>query len=40
VIAEFALFWQGKSSYQFDPVFREVPVLPVLKESDYLMVGP
>ena len=40
VIAEFALFWQGKSSYEFDPVFREVPVLPVLKDSDYLVVEP
>jgi hypothetical protein len=40
VIAEFALFWQGKSSYEFDPVFKEVPVLPVLKESDYLLIEP
>jgi len=40
VIAEFALFWQGKSSYEFDPVFKEVPVLPVLKESDYLFIEP
>jgi len=38
VIAEFALFWQGKSSYEFDPVFKEVPVLPILKEEDYLLV--
>lgn len=38
VIAEFALFFQGKSSYEFDPVFRNVPVLPLLKESDYLVV--
>jgi hypothetical protein len=40
VIAEFALFWQGKSSYEFDPVFRKVPVLPVLDDSDYLVVEP
>lgn len=40
VIAEFALFWQGKSSYEFDPVFRKVAVLPVLKDSDYLVVEP
>ena len=38
VIAEFALFWQGKSSYEFDPIFKEIPVLPILKESDYLLV--
>ncbi len=38
VIAEFALFFQGKSSYEFDPVFKEVPVLLRLKESDYLVV--
>jgi hypothetical protein len=38
VIAEFALFWQGKSSYEFDPVFKEVPVLPLLKNEDYLLV--
>jgi hypothetical protein len=38
VIAEFALFWQGKSSYEFDPIFKEVPVLPLLKDEDYFMV--
>ena len=38
VIAEFALFKQGKSSYEFDPVFKEVPVLPLLKDEDYLLV--
>ena len=38
VIAEFALFFQGKSSYEFDPVFKQVPVLPRLKDSDYLVV--
>ncbi|MEJ2110421.1 MAG: hypothetical protein P8Z37_10995 [Acidobacteriota bacterium] len=40
LIAEFALFWQAKSSYEFDPVFRDVPILPLLKESDYLHVDP
>jgi hypothetical protein len=38
VIAEFALFRQGKSSYEFDPVFKKVPILPLLKSSDYLLV--
>lgn len=38
VIAEFALFYQGKSSYEFDPVFKQVPVLPLLKDEDYLLV--
>jgi hypothetical protein len=38
VIAEYALFWQGSSSFEFDPVFKEVPVLPVLKDSDYLRI--
>jgi len=38
VIAEFALFWQGKSSYEFDPIFKEVPVLPLLRDEDYLIV--
>ena len=38
VIAEFALFFQGKSSYEFDPVFKKVPVLPRLKDSDFLVV--
>jgi hypothetical protein len=38
VIAEFALFWQGKTNFEFDPVFVEVPVLPVLKNSDYLRI--
>lgn len=38
VIAEFALFWQGKSDFEFDPVFKEVPVLPLLKNEDYLMI--
>ena len=38
IIAEFALFFQGKSSYEFDPVFKNVPVLPLLKDSDFLVV--
>lgn len=38
VVAEYALFWQGKSSFEFDPIFKEVPVLPLLKDSDYLRV--
>jgi hypothetical protein len=38
VIAEFALFWQGKTKFEFDPVFKEVPVLPILKDSDYLTI--
>ena len=38
VIAEYALFWQGSCSFEFDPVFKEVPVLPLLKDSDYLRV--
>jgi hypothetical protein len=38
VIAEYALFWPGKTHFEFDPIFREVPVLPVLKDSDYLRI--
>ena len=38
MIAEYALFWQGKTNFEFDPVFKEVPVLPILKDSDYLMI--
>jgi hypothetical protein len=38
VIAEVALFRLGKSSFEFDPVFKVVPVLPRLKDSDYLQV--
>jgi hypothetical protein len=38
VIAEFALFWQGKTRFEFDPLFKEVPILPMLKESDYFMI--
>jgi hypothetical protein len=38
VIAEYALFWPGKTRFEFDPVFKEVPVLPLLKDSDYLRI--
>jgi hypothetical protein len=38
VIAEVALFRLGKSTFEFDPVFKTVPVLPQLKDSDYLQV--
>jgi hypothetical protein len=38
VIAEFALFRLGKSNFEFDPVFKMVPVLPRLQDSDYLVI--
>jgi hypothetical protein len=38
VIAEVALFRLSKSTFAFDPVFRDVPVLPLLKNSDCLVV--
>jgi hypothetical protein len=38
VIAEYALFWPGKTHFEFDPIFKEVPVLPLLKDSDYLRI--
>lgn len=38
VIAEVALFRLGKSSFEFDPVFKEVPTLPILKDADYLQI--
>jgi hypothetical protein len=38
VIAEIALFRLSKSNFEFDPVFKEVSVLPRLKDSDYLQV--
>jgi hypothetical protein len=38
VITEFALFRLGNSNFEFDPVFKEVPVLPRLRDSDYLEV--
>ena len=38
IIAEVALFRLSKSSFEFDPVFKEVPLLPRLEDSDYLEV--
>jgi len=38
VIAEVVLFRLGKGNFEFDPVFKKVPVLPLLKDSDYLLV--
>ncbi len=38
VIAEVALFRLGKSTFKFYPIFKEVSVLPLLKDSDYLEV--
>jgi hypothetical protein len=38
VITEFALFRLGQSSFDFDPVFKKVPILPILRNSDYLLV--
>lgn len=38
IIAEVALFRLGKGNFEFDPVFKRVPVLPRLKNSDYLQV--
>jgi hypothetical protein len=38
VIAEYALFWPGQTHFEFDPIFKEVPVLPLLKDSDYLRI--
>jgi hypothetical protein len=38
IIAEVVLFRLGKSNFAFDPVFKSVPVLPILKDSDYLAV--
>jgi hypothetical protein len=38
VIAEIVLFRLGKSTFEFDPVFKEVPILPRLKNSDYLLI--
>jgi hypothetical protein len=38
VIAEIALFRLGNGNFEFDPVFKKVPVLPRLKDSDYLQV--
>jgi hypothetical protein len=38
VIAEIVLFRLGKSTFEFDPVFKEAPILPRLKNSDYLLI--
>ncbi len=38
VIAEVVLFRLGKSNFAFDPVFKEVPTLPLLKDADYLQI--
>jgi hypothetical protein len=38
VIAEVVLFRLGKGNFEFDPVFKNVPVLPRLNDSDYLKV--
>jgi hypothetical protein len=38
IIAEVALFRLGKGIFEFDPVFKTVPVLSRLKDSDYLLV--
>jgi hypothetical protein len=38
VIAEVVLFRLSKSNFEFDPVFKNVPTLPALKDSDYLQV--
>jgi hypothetical protein len=38
VIAEVVLFRLSKGNFEFDPVFKTVPVLPRLKDSDYLQV--
>lgn len=39
IIAEFALMSLGQFHYKFDPVFSNVPVLPMLQPFDYLKVG-
>jgi hypothetical protein len=38
IIAEVALPRLGKGIFEFDPVFKRVPVLRQLKESGYLQV--
>ncbi len=38
IIAETALMGLSSFSFSFDPVFSRVPVLPLLKPSDYLVV--
>ncbi len=39
VIAEYAIMALGAFKFEFDPVFKLVPVLPVLDASKYLKVG-
>lgn len=38
IISEFALFALGKFSFEFDPVFKQVPVFPLLRSDSYLKV--
>jgi hypothetical protein len=38
IIAEVALFRLGKGNFEFDPIFKTVPVLPRLQASDYLEI--
>lgn len=38
IIAEYALFSLSKFTFQFDDVFKRVPVLPILETSSYLDV--
>ncbi len=38
VIAEPAISRFGRSEFEFDPVFKIVPVLRMLKPSDYLEI--
>ncbi len=38
VIAEVALFPPGYADFEFDRVFKRVPVLPLLKDADYLAI--
>lgn|GEM_PF-4717421 len=38
VISEVALFRLSKSAFEFDPIFKQVPILPVLRPRDYLHV--
>lgn len=38
IIAEIALMSLGSFKYEFDPIFAKVPVLPLLKAEDYLVV--
>lgn len=38
VIGEVALFRLSKSAFEFDPIFKQVPILPVLRPRDYLHV--